>query len=90
MKHEFSGQTFGKKLKYQVSSKSVQWEQISMRTDRRTDMIIPIVAFRNYTNAPKNSSYLLASNHVVHSCPRMYFIITKVVLLEFCYKTHAF
>jgi hypothetical protein len=34
MKLEFSRQTFEKKLKFQVSTKSVQWESsCSMRTD---------------------------------------------------------
>ena len=43
-----------RKLKYQVSSKSVHWElSCSMKTDRQTDMKL-IVAFRNSANAPNN------------------------------------
>jgi hypothetical protein len=38
IKIELSRQTFEKELKYEVSSKSVQWEpNFSMRTDRRKD-----------------------------------------------------
>jgi hypothetical protein len=47
---------FLKELKYQVSSKSIQWEpSYSMRTGGRTDMTKLIVAFRNFANAPKNT-----------------------------------
>ena len=50
---------FGKILKYQISSKSVQWEpSFSMRTEgqiyRQTDMTKLMVVFRNFVNAPKN------------------------------------
>jgi hypothetical protein len=45
MKHEFSRQIFEKKLKYQISSKSVQWEASSVRTDGRTDMTKLIAIF---------------------------------------------
>ena len=55
MKFEFSQQKFEKKLKYQTSSKSVQWEpSLSMRTERRTDETSSIVAFHNFAKAPKN------------------------------------
>ena len=55
MRLEFSGQIFGKKLKYQVLSKSVQWEaSYSMRTDWERGMTKLIVAFLNSANAPKN------------------------------------
>ena len=55
MKLQFSEQILRKKLKYYVSSKSVQWEpSCSMRTDGRTDTIKLIVAFRNFANAPNN------------------------------------
>ena len=48
----------GKKLKYQISSKSVQWKpSCSMQTDSgQTDITKVIVAFRNFVNAPKNQS----------------------------------
>jgi hypothetical protein len=37
----------------------LQWEpSCSMRTDGRKDMTKLIMAFRNFANAPKNSSYL--------------------------------
>jgi hypothetical protein len=50
---------FRKSLKYEVSSKSVQWEQsYSMRADGQTDITELIVAFRNFANAPKKDFYL--------------------------------
>ena len=43
-------------LKYQISSKSGQWElRGSMGTDGRTDMTKLIVAVRNFANAYKIS-----------------------------------
>jgi hypothetical protein len=51
MKLEFSRQIFEEKLKYQVSSKSVQWEVF--HADRRTDMTTLIVVFRNFAKAYK-------------------------------------
>jgi hypothetical protein len=50
---------FRKKLKYQISPKSIQWEKgCSMRrygqADGRTDMTKLTVAFRNFGNAPKS------------------------------------
>jgi len=61
MKLEFSRQIFKKILKYQISSKSVQWEKsCSTRTDGhmagQTDMTKLIVAFENLAKAPKNLS----------------------------------
>jgi len=54
---------FRKIHKYQISSKSVQWElSCSMRTDRRTDMTKLIAAFRNFANAPKNSHIVITVN----------------------------
>jgi hypothetical protein len=54
---------FRKLLKYKISWKSLQWQPISMladkRTDRQTDMMKLIVAFRNFANAPQNSVDLL-------------------------------
>jgi hypothetical protein len=57
MKFEFSRQiSEKKKLKYVVSSKSVQWEsKCFMRANRQTDMMKLIVAFRNFANAPKTA-----------------------------------
>jgi hypothetical protein len=47
---------FRKILKYQTPCKSVQWEPgCSTRTDGRTDMTTPIVAFGYFANASKNS-----------------------------------
>ena len=51
---------FRKILKYQISLKSIQWElSCSMRTDGRTDwhMTMTTVAFRNFANAPNNSTF---------------------------------
>jgi len=46
-----------KKIKYQISWKSVQWEpnffHVGGPRDRRTYMMMLIVAFRNFANAPK-------------------------------------
>ena len=62
MKLELSRHIFEKKLKYQVSSKSVQREpscslrtdrRIDRRTDGRTDMTKLRVAFCNFANVPK-------------------------------------
>ena len=58
IKLKFSPQILEKKLKYQISSKSVKWESsCSMRADGRKDrhMMKLIVAFRNFANAPKNA-----------------------------------
>jgi len=49
-------------LKYQISLKFFRWEpSCSMKTDGLTDMTKLIVAFLNFTKAPKNESKL---NHV--------------------------
>ena len=55
MKLEISQQIFEK---YQISPKSVQWEQscsvqMGSRTDGRTDVTQPVVAFRKFPNALK-------------------------------------
>ena len=53
-KYEFPRHLF-KKIKLQISWKSVQWEQIcSIWTNRQTDMTKLTVAFRNCANAPNN------------------------------------
>jgi len=61
MKLDFSRQIFEKKknYKYHISRKSCRWESSSCtradrQTDRQTDMMKPIVAFRNFSNASKN------------------------------------
>jgi hypothetical protein len=47
------------KLKYQLLSKSVQWEpSCSMWADRQTDMTKLIVAFRNFANPPKKGEIM--------------------------------
>ena len=49
---------FKKMRKYQISWKSVQWEPIcSMWTEGRTDTTKLIVAFRNFTKAPKKDRF---------------------------------
>jgi hypothetical protein len=56
IKSEFSRHIFEKKpLKYQVLSKSVQWEpNCFVGSDGQKDMTKPLVAFSNFANAPKN------------------------------------
>ena len=47
---------FSKILKYQISWKSVQCDlSCSVRTDRRAEITMLIVAFRNFAKAPNNS-----------------------------------
>jgi hypothetical protein len=59
IKLEFSRQIFEKKLKCQVSSKSVQWEpSCSMRMDRWTDRLI--VAFRNFAKSDYSFSFYIS------------------------------
>jgi len=54
MKLEFSRQFFEKILKYKTSRISLEWERwFSMRADGRTDMTKLMIAFRNFSNAPK-------------------------------------
>jgi hypothetical protein len=70
MKIELSEQSSEKILRYQISLESVQWgPSCSMRmyrqTDRQTDMTKLIVAFRNFTKAPKIRSRLC--RYTVHS-----------------------
>jgi len=49
-----------KSLKYEISWKSVQWEQsCSRRTNRQTDMKNLIVAFRNFSKAHTNHCCML-------------------------------
>jgi hypothetical protein len=50
---------FLKTLKYHISWKSVQWEpRCSMRTDRRTDIVKLMVAFRIFSQEPKTHEML--------------------------------
>ena len=68
MKGERNRQIFAKEKKrqtqkYQIWSKSFQWEQNSMRMDRMTDMTKLIVAFRNFMNASKKTT-----NHSLLKC----------------------
>jgi len=45
---------FWKILKYQISWKSVQWEQnSSMRMNRQTDMVYIMIAFHKFVNVPE-------------------------------------
>ena len=51
------------KVKYKISSKSVQWEaSCSMQADGQTDMTKLTVAFRNLANAPNNLKKKFCSN----------------------------
>jgi endo-beta-N-acetylglucosaminidase D len=54
MKIYFRRQIFEKKSKYQMPSKSVQWEA-EFDADKRMDMTKLIVALRYFANAPENS-----------------------------------
>jgi hypothetical protein len=63
MKLEFSQRFLEKKLKYKISSKSVQWElsycmRTDGRTDRQTDMTL-IIALWNLAKAPNNGNFML-------------------------------
>ena len=69
MKLEFSRQIFDKKLKYKISSKSVQCEpscsvRTDTQTDGRTDMTKLIIAFRKSRTRLKEARRLLKSDHV--------------------------
>ena len=57
MRFEFARDIFGKKLGYQILSKSVTGGRVVPcgGTDRRTDVTKLIVAFRNFANAPRNT-----------------------------------
>jgi hypothetical protein len=75
MKLEFCTQFFLKTLKYELSRKSVNWETSCFT---RTDMTKLIVAFHNFTNAPKNVSNAAASTktsttlpHIVSYCSQV-------------------
>ena len=77
MKLEFSQQMFAKKLKYQISPKSTQWEpSYSMRTDGQKDTTKLIVAFRNFANAPKKGqrTYVkpLEAHKIKHDLVKFY------------------
>jgi hypothetical protein len=51
---------FRKILKYKISWKFVQWELLcSVRTDRQTDMMKVLFAFRNFTKAHKKDIQIL-------------------------------
>jgi hypothetical protein len=71
MKHEFSWQVFGKSLKYQISSKSVQWEpRCSLRTDRWTGRRTwkkLIIAFRKVAKSAKNDAEIKATIGSINS-----------------------
>jgi hypothetical protein len=54
MKIEFSRQILEKMVKYQISSKSVQWE---LSCSMRTDMTKLTVSFLNFANAPYKVTY---------------------------------
>jgi hypothetical protein len=57
MKFGFSRQSFEEKLKYQILSKYVHWEQIySMRTDGDADGHDEADSRFSQLNAPKNGS----------------------------------
>jgi len=65
---------FRKILRYKISWKSVQWEPSrSIRTDGRTDMKKPIIAFRSFANAAEN---------VVDSVHKTLFLLRELTLLS--------
>jgi hypothetical protein len=66
MKFEFSRQVFEKKLKYQISSKSVMWEP---SCSMWTDMTKLIFAFRKFANPPNDVSNVVGNvgNEALHN-----------------------
>ena len=65
MKLEFSIQIIEKNLKYQISSKSDQWEP---SCSMRMDITKLTVAFRSFANEPENSrrkKYVCSSHYIV-------------------------
>jgi hypothetical protein len=52
MKTYFLDRDFRKTLSYQISGKSLKWEQSYLM---RTHMLKLLVAFRNFANAPKKN-----------------------------------
>ena len=80
---------FRKKLKYQISSKSVQWEPSCSRgrTDGQTDLTKLIVAFLNFAIArrdEKGKSYCVISSSLVGSSCHIQFALGAHALLHNC------
>ena len=61
MKHESSRQTFEKYSNIEFHEHSLSGSRVVPcgQTDRRTDMTMLIVAFRNFPNAPENCSVVI-------------------------------
>ena len=64
MKFEFFSTDFRKSVKYQVSSKSVQFRAELFHADRQTDMKL-IVAFRYFANTPKKCTPISDKHGVI-------------------------
>ena len=80
MKLEIFYSDFRGRLKYQISSNSVQWKKsCSMLTDRMTDMTKLTFASRNFANAPKNWKALLVL--LLHTLIRSNFFVYFVKCL---------
>jgi len=74
IKLEICGKILEKYPNIKLKLKFVQWEprcsilaegRTDGQTDRRTDMTKPIVDFRNFANAPENSSDVLPSSATI-------------------------
>jgi len=72
MKFKFSGQIFEKYPDVKFHEKSSDWENISVRTDRPTDMEKLIVAFCKFSNALRTYSSNIYNYHfAVYYCSRI-------------------
>jgi hypothetical protein len=60
-----------------------------MRTDRRTDMMKPIVAFRNFANAPKKIACMRIVISETVLLPAMHYFLESNRLLKYFLMTYA-
>jgi hypothetical protein len=79
---------FRKRVKYKISCEFVQWEpSCYIQTDGRTDIMMLIVAFRNFAKVPKNRCQNLIK--IINKCSenyvRMYYkYIKSAIIPNYC------